>query len=517
MKNISAAFYWLLSSLLLLVLVVVLYPLCRYGLLPDDVACLAIVRRYATGDLHNAINAYWSPLSCWLSALLVKGGMALIPAAVTVNTAAGLGVLLAAHLLFRFFEVERRLQGGMQAVLAIFLAYAVYVQLFADLWEVFFLLLQLRLLLDERFLRNKSWWVWYGCLGGLAYYAKAYAFPFFLLQTAVIGWLRFKEHRRQWPAMMIVCCGVMLAWALPWIWLLHERYGRWMTSSAGDLNLSWYLVGHPYFKEEIGMLLPPPSADAPFYWEDPGAVNGPTPKFYSSGKLFLLQIVRSGVNVLKFLDALVRQSAFMVPVYVAAAAAVFSQRFRVEVPGRLRLLAVSMLLFPLGFWLINFESRYIWYLLPCGMTAGAWLLQKITASALRRWLIVAFVLSFAVWPLWELKSLVYLGRADHETAQLFRQQGVQGSFSGNAGQGEEYRSMARLAWFSGNQYYYMLPGKGGKQELLAELRRYRIQYYFHLHRPEEGQDFRFSDEQGRAFPEVAPGVFPGMQVFRLRP
>lgn len=517
MKQTSATLYWLLSSLLLAVLVVLLYPFCRYALLPDDVACLAVVRRYATGDYQQAVNAYWSPLSCWLSALLVKGGIALMPAAVTVNTVAALGVLFATYQLFRLFGLERKLQGGLLAVLAAFLSYAVYAQLFADLWEVFFLLLLLRLLLDDRFPRSKALWVLYGCIGGLAYYAKAYALPFFLLQTAVIGWMRLRGQWKQWLLLMTVTCGLLLIWAFPWMWLLHERYGRWMTSSAGDLNLSWYLVGHPYFKVEIGMLLPPPSADSPFYWEDPGAVNGPTPKFYSSGRLLLLQIVRSGINVLKFLDALYRQSAFMVPVYVAAAAAVFSRGFRASVPERLRLMAVSMLLFPLGFWLINFESRYIWYLLPCGMILGDWFLRQIPISTLRRWLTAAFVLSFAAWPLWELKGLVHLGREDHRTAALLLEHGVQGRFSGNAGQGEEYRSMARLAHFSGSQYYYMLPGRGDRRMLLAELRRYRIQYYFHLGRAEEGADFRLCDEQGQAFPEVAPGTFPGLQVFRLRP
>jgi hypothetical protein len=60
--------------------------------------------------------------------------------------------------------------------------------------------------------------------------------------------------------------------------------------------MSWYLAGHPYWKEGISHLLPPPYQDAVYYWEDPWSVNGATPQFWSSFKMFLLQIAKAGYN-----------------------------------------------------------------------------------------------------------------------------------------------------------------------------------------------------------------------------
>lgn len=521
MKSASDAFSRLLPGLLLVFLVAVLYPFCRYYVDPDGVAYFSIIRRYATGDYSHAINAYWSPLSCWLCALLVKTGMEAMPAAVLVNTAAAVGVLYATQLLFRLLGTERKLQRALSLALSVFLAYAVYKQLFADLWEVFFLLLALRVLLDEGLLQSKGLWVLLGCLGGWAYYAKAYALPFFGLQLLVLGWWRFRSQKKQLLLFWAVTLGVLALWAAPWIWLLHGRYGRWMSSSAGDLNLSWYLVGHPHFREGIGALLPPPSADAPFYWEDPASVNGATPKFYSSVSLFFLQIARLGLNVLKFLNALYEQSALMIPVYATAVVAVLSRKTRPLLPEKLQWLALSMLLFPAGFWLINFESRYIWYLLPCGMVLGSWLLEQIRPGSpfhpWRRWMALVFVLSFVSWPVWDMKSMIYTGREDYKAAQVLKENDIRGPFASDAGPGGEYQAMARLAHFSGNSYYYVLPQRVDQQRLLAELKHDNVRYYIHLQRGGEPDGFQLNDEQGKPFPEVAAGLLPGMKVFRLLP
>ena len=63
-----------------------MYPFYKYYIDPDGTAYLTISNRYAVGDFANAVNAYWSPWSCWFTALLIKGGVMPIPASVIINS-----------------------------------------------------------------------------------------------------------------------------------------------------------------------------------------------------------------------------------------------------------------------------------------------------------------------------------------------------------------------------------------------------------------------------------------------
>src|SRR5690606_25598814 len=94
-------------------------------------------------------------------------------------------------------------------------------------------------------------WAFTGVLGALAYLSKAYAFPFFFLEITVLGYFMNKKNgsKREWIKMILTSAAVMLALSFPWIFLLYKKYGIWMTGTAGSLNRSWYLVGHPFWKE----------------------------------------------------------------------------------------------------------------------------------------------------------------------------------------------------------------------------------------------------------------------------
>ena len=62
------------SAIVLLLLVAVYYPYCKYYVDPDATAYLTISKLYANGDWLNAVNGYWSPWSCWLTAIFIKLG-----------------------------------------------------------------------------------------------------------------------------------------------------------------------------------------------------------------------------------------------------------------------------------------------------------------------------------------------------------------------------------------------------------------------------------------------------------
>lgn len=509
----------LFAAIVFIAALVVIFPFYQYYIDPDATAYLTVAKRYAAGDYHRAINGYWSPWAIWLTALLMKAGIASFKAAIIVNAAGALGFLFVSHSLMLLFRMRNDFRWLVNAALSIFLLYAVFWQSFDDLWECFFLLAVLRVMLKDNFISRPSLWVLAGFLGALAYLAKAYAFPFFILEVACCTFLMDRLQaagKKNWRKVSAVCIITMLVFSSPWIYLLHDKYGIWTTGTAGPLNTSWYLVGHPYWKDGIGSLLPPVYDDSPSYWEDAWYVNGDTPHFWSSPKLFLLQIVKAGYNLLKFMQSINELTAFFIVAIVAAVIIIFSKRSVEQSYIKLKVLSLSFLLFPLGYVLVNFQGRYLWYMLPlCIVIIGCALQSSNRFNQLtvfmQRVAVVVFAFSIIAWPLWGLKDLLNKGKAEYLTAQALRKQGIQGSFATNIPYGPKTQDIVRLSYFSGNSYYNM-PVPASKDDLLRDISRYRVKYYFHFY-DGKWDEFAFSDEMGKTYPEVTGGEILGLKVF----
>ncbi|HTN47232.1 MAG TPA: hypothetical protein VL098_12860 [Flavipsychrobacter sp.] len=516
---------WVFPLLLLLTGTIAVYPYYQYYVDPDAVAYVVVAKRYAEGEYLKAINGYWSPWSCWLTALLIKQQIEPFKAGIMINTLGAGAFLLASHGLFLKFLRDRLTLTLLNSTLAIFLIFAIYKQSFADLWGFFFLLVALQLLLKEQFSEKPFLWITLGCIGSLAYLAKAYAFPYFLFSTPIITALLLKARNgkfemARWWRMNVVTIISFLLFSSPWIFLLHQKYGMWMTATSGSLNLSWYLIAHPVFKEGIDLLLPPVYADGIYYWEDPFVVNGAVPHFWNSPQLFLLQCVRIGYNMLKLSNSMNELSAFFLPVTLFAMTLVFVERVRQMFSVRVFIVSVSFLLFPLGYTLINFESRYLWYLLPVSLLLGALVLQRLHGWLSSRWLntalLVVFCASYLSFPVWDMKAMYKKGEAEHQLAQQLKQIPVKGSFASNVSFGEEMQTVVRVAHFSQNAFYYMPLPPQSANRLLAELRRYRVKYYFQFASPADIPHLSFTDEAGVPFPEVFQDTsLVGLKVYEL--
>ena len=480
-----------------------LYPWYQYYIDPDATAYLTIAMRYAAGDYDKAVNGYWSPWSIWLTAGLIKTGLSPFSSAIIINTLGAIGFLFGSQSLAALLRVKKGIQWLMAFTLARFLVYSVYKQSFSDLWMCAFLLIGLRIMLYDNFTRKPVLWILLGVTGTLSYFAKQYGFHFFILNTIVCSYFITQGNRRQWLSISFVAILVMVACSLPWIYQLHGKYGAWMTGTAGKLNLSWYLLGHPIWKDGIDVLLPPVYGDSPYYWEDPWWVNGETPHFYSSAKLLLLQMVRVVYNALKLVQSMSAISVFYAAVWLLAVSMALSKKLREELSTVQWVTVVSFLIFPLSFLLINFEPRYIWYTLPLSFIIGAWGVQHIqqyVSPLLQRVIIWVLALSYLVTPVREMQEMFRDGQDAYDIAQVLQQEGIIGSFATNVNSGADVHYIERIAYHSGNAYYNM-PVAAVQPLLLKDMRRYGVKYFYYLYRGNP-DSFIFYDEQGHPFPVV---------------
>jgi len=500
------------AALLLYVALLIIYPHYQYYIDPDGTAYLTISKRYAAGDIQRAINGYWSPWACWLTAGLIRCGFAAIPASVIINTLGATGFLFISQSFFLKFGIIRKTQWLLDITLAFFLCYAIFWQSFDDLWECFFLLCTLRVMLAESFKHKPGLWVLTGLIGTLAYFAKAYSFPFFILNTICCTFFITKDNKALWLKMSFVSIGTMILCSLPWVWALHDKYGIWTTSTSGSLNMSWYLVGHPHWKAGIDVLLPPPYPDSPYYWEDPWFVNGDTPHFWDSWHLLGLQILRLGYNVFKLLRSMLQLSIVFPLIAIAAWLSFRSGKWSALFVGDMKIVILSFLLFPLGYLLVNFESRYIWYMLPLGMVMVALWLQNNSGKSRQRLLLILVLISFLVYPVWQMRNMYDEGSNEHIVTEQLREMNIQGSFASITKAGPEVQRTERLAYFSGNQFYSVGTKNVSEKNLLKEMSRYHVKYYFTFDTSHSGN---FVDEGERPLPVIIKGSIEGLKVFQF--
>ena len=467
------------SALLMCVVLFIIYPHYQYYIDPDGTAYLTISQRYANGDYLRAINGYWSPWACWLTALLIKAGLAAIPASVIINSLGAIGFLYISQSFFLHFGILRKLQWLLNGTLALFLCYAIFWQSFDDLWECFFLLATLRIMLADGFNSKPALWITCGIVGTLAYFAKAYSFPFFILNTVCCTYFLSKDNKPQWIKISLTAITVMILCSLPWIWLLHNKYGIWTTSTSGSLNMSWYLVGHPYWKQGINLLIPPPYPDSPCYWEDPYFANGATPHFWNSWHLFGLQFLRIGLNIWKFMVSSFQLSVFFIVIVGYSKWKLIWKR-DIGIPKDQRVLMLSLLLFTIGYLPINYEARYLWYMIPLSMVIGALYIQRVKERKLKKLLTVLFVLSFIVYPVWGMIKMCDEGKSESIAAQKLKQMNIHGSFSGMPEPGIETQRMLRLAYFSGLQFYGLSSPNITREPILLEIEQSRVNYFISM-------------------------------------
>lgn len=499
--------FFFLPALILLLGTYLLYPYCQFYIDPDAIAYLTVAKHYAVGDIPKAVNGYWSPWSCWLTALLIKMNFTPFTSAIVVNTVGALGFLWASQFLFLRYSKQVKLNYLLSVTFSCFIVYAVYKQSFADLWYCCFLMILILLITKEHFIKNIGQWILAGLLCCLAYYAKAYALPFGLLSISVVVFLQMKAQQmfsfNNWATIFFTVTISCFLFASPWLWMLYHKYGIVTTGTAGSLNLSWYLVGHPYFKSGIDLLLPPVYSGGIYYWEDPWVANGALPHFYSSPSLFIKQLAKVVQNILKFISSMNELSAFMLPIYILATGALCSKKMRMQLPPKLIQIIIVFLIFPLAYFLINFESRYLWFMLPFALLLGALVLVQIKIKFHSKvsfcFISACFLLSFLAFPIWDMKNMIHEGYDEYSLAQQMKQANIKGSMASNISYGKEMQHVVRLAYFLDNDYYYMpLPPKRNTQ-LLHELSRYKVRYFLHYHNGYD-EGFEMKDINGRSLP-----------------
>ena len=295
----------------------------------DATAYVSVARQYLAGGFARAVNGYWGPLFSWLLVPGLAAGLAPLVAARCVELAAGLATLFAARWLALRLGASRRSMGVLALCLAVPLASYSMIVVTPDILLLFLLVMYCGVVLPDTYRERRLPGAAAGLFGGLAYLAKSYALPFFLLHFTLINLVHVYRagvapigvpdgtgvggRRRAVLLNFAAGVAVFMLVAGPWVGALSHKYGKFTFGTAGQR--AHCLVGPEYYGDDpvFSTLIDPPSFDATSYWDDPTVVKLVAWRPWQSKALFYHQLSVVGINLL----ATVRQLTTAIPFALA--------------------------------------------------------------------------------------------------------------------------------------------------------------------------------------------------------
>jgi hypothetical protein len=475
------------SLILYLLLWLVMHPLLGFNLDSDCVAYLSIAERVASGDYLKSINGLWSPMNSWMLALCIRNGMDAWMSAKILNAVFGGILLLQAFFLFLRFNVTRPLTFYLMTALSIAMVYFVYFQMFGDILQMIFVLAYLLVLWRSSGRPpTVAKAMLCGIIMGLAFYAKAYSFFFFVVHfSATVFWyVRQKKMnlRTALPVIVSAVCFSLII-MLPWTLALHQKYHEWsLNGHAGKLNMSWYINSGKSFRTDIDLLIPPSYDDSPSFWEDPYLSQQNLSSPFTSAAHFIRWIFRIAHTCIVTVFCFQEISFLALGILLMAFYFFFFRKQKPLTEGTtfdIQLLLLAICILPLGYLMMHIETRYIWLNVILLMVLGAVCYEHFGKDLQPRFVQpvfgLVFAISFIVYPLFQFENLKNKNRDLFELSTALTDKNIQGRFTSNV---SDAGRMWVIAWLTKSNYYTIEKTNYTYDQLIAEMKRYDVKYYF---------------------------------------
>jgi hypothetical protein len=362
---------------------------------PDGVSYLRNARLLADGRFWDSVSGYWSPLLSWLFAPLLRFGIDSLVGARVVLALCGATLLITSwQLMNRLAILPVSWHAAIMTVIAINAVPWTFLITPDVLLAACLFAYGVASLAPELAVRPARAWRC-GVFAGVAFLAKAYALPFFLvhfpLSLALSWWVTRRTDAPARPPSngralaASAACGLLgfVMIAGPWMAILSVKYGRATATASAAFNHAVVNPAHedrPAFEDR--MIAPMPGKVS--IWETPEALQYQDWSPFSSLANAAAQgrVIRDGLFVFtRSVDAL------ELTIVLIVVSPVLAVRYRHDPPELRRLLwGVGTIVIYCGGCLLVFCERR--YFMPVVVPIGLFLCAtyaKAGLDALRTW------------------------------------------------------------------------------------------------------------------------------------
>jgi hypothetical protein len=462
----------------------------------DELSYLSAASKYARGELEG-VNSYWAPLLSLELAPLLALGVSPELSAVIVKIFNGLFALEGARSLVRVMGTREWLASVLDLVLVVVTLYCAMPFMSADLLLAGLLTWYFSIVFRRDYPSRRHAGIVAGLLGGAAYYAKSYAFFFFVAHFAFVNaahalWgdeaarAGVRRHLR-------VGYSVFAALVALWVGAMYAKYHVVTLGITGKYN---YQIVGPDARDrpilQIGFDAEPRPGNTSA-WEEPA-------DFYRVPSALECCLKEwsplSSARALKHQFRLIRSNVAVtlqdVRDFSSLSYAVILLCVLLCVPGReearrhlpLVLALGTVALYPAGYLLVVVEERYLWPMLYLLVAISGYLLSMgfatpFLASPLRRLIIVTVLaVSFVKTPIGRLRDARDFGRSTSQFVEALRGANLQ-LRGKRIASNVDYGASDIISFYYAAKYIgQKKPGDLAPDDLHNALKLARVDYYF---------------------------------------
>lgn len=460
----------------------------RHQLNPDGLSYISIAHKYACGDFTNAINGLWSPMYSWLLAPFLALEADAQMSAELLNLVFGLLTIIAV------FGLARRLDLGKLSTSLVLICTAAVALSFAiqiitpDLLSVLIVLVYLNVIFGKNYSAGIKHGVMCGILGAMAYFAKSYMFTFFIghfFLMNILRWYLCRDNDKKKMTTINMLCGfvVFMVISSPWIMLLSNKYEKFTITNAGAFNMSRVSPG---FNERLQYregFMPPANDSATSFMEDPTGAGMPKWSPLESTeafKYFLTHNLESNAReLMRFLKSF---SPLAFAILIITALLVMHPLRTLNDQQRIALLLLlTFLVFPTGYLLVVVFERYVWLMCFLLILMGGFITDRLAKNGtLSKPALVLMCLAF-VGPFvyMQTKALrhynIAFDNSAYKAGSLLQNEISERS---TIASDKHFRKSLFISYHLDSRYYGIPKPSATSDEILAELEKHEIDYYF---------------------------------------
>jgi hypothetical protein len=492
---------------------VLLYHFYQYLFESDGIGYLAVTKHLAKGDYSNGINGYWSPLHSWLDVPFYKAGINEVLIFRIFNGLFGAGILIAINGLLNNMRLTEQLKtAALFVCIPIVLSYTF--NFGVDQLLCLLLLVYANLILERDLFNKPGKIILCGIIGCLSYFAKTYAFVFFLLHFTTLQLILYKQCAQQHklPILfrnLLLGLGTFLLLATPWIYVLSRKYHMVTFGYSGSLNHQWVLTTPQLTTTQ---LIAEPPGSLCCFWEDTWYY--PSSSTLSLSVATLLKQVKVILHNIQIAIQCFNNISFCsIPVVLALGIYGWQKK---NVPFTILFSLVAVLC--AGYLPVHIETRFLWtatfILLIAGLVLLDQLLNKLVVSkSVRLFICVVFFGSFLINPVNFLQDMAGEGKNKFALIKELRANGFSGKFISSF---TGYNIAEELAYFTGTTYCSITRNQFTDEELLTACKENKIGYYFFFYNePREAAAFKTTALYASA--EAVMGTsYPNLILLKLK-
>lgn len=505
-------------ALVYLFVALALLPGFRWAINADGVSYIAVARRYLAGDWHVAVNGYWGPLLSWLLVPFLGMRMDALLAGKLISILTGLVTIPGLNVLAGRFALSGRQRVVVLVALLPALWLLTFLKLTPDLLMVCVLVWYFGVIFDPGYGLNIRAGILCGVLGALAYFIKAFGFPFFLSHFALMTVLLFcggddKGLRRGVLRNYVMGMAIFALLTGGWLMALSGKYGKFTMGNAGAYAhalTSPNFIGQPPVPNRS--FIAPADASAISMWDDPSFLPVYKWSAMESAGMLKHQVRVIAVNARNIISVYSKYSPLFGVILLTFLVVCVKLRRQCLRAGGEAAPLLTLMLYSAGYVLILVDVRYLFICLFLFAFMGAQLIHRLEQrgfiSGWRRtavWLVLA--LSMAVYPVMQTVTL-YCNRDGQKVKDLSEWLAKETKIKGGMASNRYWAKSLFVSYHLGLRYY------GAKfetpdDEVVPVLQRMGVRYYF------VWGDFAAVPGQVKPFPELTGGRIDGLRIYDL--